>query len=213
MGAVLTTAFPGAGGSQKRVRPQRAHFYPSCFFDVLRLSSVLLCLSSKAKETRANYLSFFAFIFPPRVFLQSCVALRRAGAARHGQVKKNNQPCLIPKTPTSHGSNACNKSDRERGREEGESAVRGGGARAARTWCVHANARDAHARVVELESPERDEDRQHTTLEQCMSPPTTAPALSWAVLTSTDHVTARAIISRRSSHPLPADRSPRRLPL
>ena len=74
MGAVLTTAFPGAGGSQKRVRPQRAHFYPSCFFDVLRLSSVLLCLSSKAKETRANYLSFFTFIFPPRDFLQSCVA-------------------------------------------------------------------------------------------------------------------------------------------
>ena len=90
MGAVLTTAFPGAGGSQKRVRPQRAHFYPSCFFDVLRLSSVLLCLSSKAKETRAIYLSLFAFtsIFPPRVFLHSGVALRRAGAARHGQVKK-----------------------------------------------------------------------------------------------------------------------------
>ena len=68
--------------------------------------------------------------------------------------------------------------------------------------------------VVELErDPERDEDRQHTTPEQCMSPPTTAPALSRAVLTSTDHLTARAIISHRSSHPLHADRSPRRLPL
>ena len=68
---------------------------------------------------------------------------------------------------------------------------------------MHANAWGAHARVIELErDPERDEDRQHTTPEQCMSPPTTAPALSWAVLISTDHFTARAIISRRSSHPL-----------
>ena len=141
-----------------------------------------------------------------------CVALAPPAMAK----SKNNHPCLIPKTPTSHGPNAENKSDRERGREERESAVcggGGGGARAARARCVHANARDAHARVVELESLERDEDRQHTTLEQCISPPPTAQALSWAVLTSTDRFAALAIISRCSSHPLPADRSPHRLPL
>ena len=87
----------------------------------------------------------------------------KSGAPGPPWPSQNNQPsCLIP------------KSDRKRGREEGESAVcggGGGGARAARARCVHANARGAHARVVELErDPERDEDRQHTTPEQCMSP-------------------------------------------
>ena len=128
MGAVLTTAFPGAGGSQKRVRPQRAHFYPSCFFDVLRLSSVLLCLSSKAKETRANYLSFFAFIFPPRVFLQSCVALRRAGAARHGQVKKITSCALFQRPQRAMGrmrvTRAIEKEEEKKGRAPSAAAAR-----------------------------------------------------------------------------------------
>ena len=72
-----TRGRPGAGGSQKHARPQRTHFYLSCFFDVVLLSSVPLCLSSKAKEIRTNYLSIFAFIFPPRFFF----AQQRCGAA------------------------------------------------------------------------------------------------------------------------------------
>jgi len=71
---------PVADGSQKRARHQRAHFIRRGFGRACFIFGSLLFIQ-KAKQTRAIYLSFFAFIFPTRIVLHSGVALCRAGAA------------------------------------------------------------------------------------------------------------------------------------
>ena len=96
--------------------------------------------------------------------------------AHHGQVKKITSRALFQRPQRAmgqmRGTRATEKEEEKKGRAQSAAAVAVARARRARGACTQTRGgARARRRVAELErDPERDEDRQHTTPEQFMSP-------------------------------------------